>query len=249
MNNVVSSYDRGFRGNVSFGHLSKDAKAVINRPEVRTILKKCYGIEKKDINQLDRSSLRFDLLSKSLPELQLPETAGLVMYERKANMPTICISEPHHNLRGAGPGFFAFSVNKAKQMEELYRTTMKDFSSHQVNKAWREEITKQERPIKIALKDFRDSYNSNNYGTMDKVAQKLKQSEEIELEIDEKYSKERKVVEGGLKSLVAKGWEVINNTPLPRNLQGGYEKPTIITLQKGENRNVRGFSLIKSEAV
>ena len=52
MNSLILGNYANQRQNVTFGNLPTDVKAVINRTEVRTALKKEFGIGKKEISVL-----------------------------------------------------------------------------------------------------------------------------------------------------------------------------------------------------
>lgn len=209
--NITIQNNNSSNSRTSFGHLSREAKEVVNSSAVRMILKNKYKIGAKDIRKLDETSLRFRLLSECLPELDIPQTSGLLLTSYKGSkLPNMCISSPNVNLNETGADFFAFCVKKAIDMANFYKAKVKVFGSHPVNKAWREKITEIERPLKVSLKKFTAAYNGGDDVTMSVMATNFKRAERLELKVDSKYNSIKERVNEELASDVSNGWSEIN---------------------------------------
>lgn len=203
----------------SKGQISNEAKSILNREDVRTILENKYGIGKKEIKMLDRTGpFRLELLSErrclegydhktNETTPFIPKTAGLIINPRKGSgLPVTTISSPESNLIASDSEFFAFCVKKAVDMVNVYKEAVSKYSTHSINKQLHNETTELERPVKTKLMAFKAAYVRFDLKTMKKVSSFFDNLAEKKLQLDDKYMAERELALHKLKKTVIEAW-------------------------------------------
>jgi len=218
-NKMISAVERisNSKQSPSFGHLKPEVKTLLNQCHVRTALKK-YGVTKQDIRALDESSLRFSLLSSLFKKTNLPpgwevsQYSGLFLrVSKKSKLSNVVITVPEADLGKADTDFFAFCVSKAKEMEQLYRDTLKKVGNHSVSKAKSQEITQVERQVKKDLRTYVSSYQNSDDEGMRSAYGRLKSHEMKEIKIDSKYKVDLEQINIDFMNDVSAGWDKINH--------------------------------------
>lgn len=206
----------------SRGQMSSEVKGVINRADVRTILKNKYGITQKEIKMLDRTGpFRFELLSErrclegydhitNETAPFIPKTAGLIINPRKGSgLPVTTISSPESNLIVSDSEFFAFCVKKAVDMVNVYKEAVSKYSTHSINKQLHNETTELERPVKTKLKDYKAAYVRFDIRTLKRITAFFDNLAEKKLQLDDKFRDDREIALHKLKEAVIEGWAKI----------------------------------------
>lgn len=219
MNSLIVSNYANQRQNVTFGNLPTDVKAVINRTEVRTALKKEFGIGKKEISVMDRSPIRFALLSDFFKDTRVTETAGLVLIPPKNSyISRKCITIKGNDMAQDMPQDFARCVKKAFDMVQVCKETIKKSATHPVARAWRENISQIERPLKILMKKYTLAYNERDIAFQGVLSKKITKSGKAECEIDSKFEAIKVNMRKEVASDINSAWDEVAPNPTELSL-------------------------------
>lgn len=221
MNVTTKSAALGYSGKSgqaqSFGNLKRDVKLLLNQPHVRSALKE-YNVTKQDIRALDESHLRFQLLSSLFKKTVLPVGYDVSQYSglflrapKKSNLPNVTVTVSEADLGKADTKFFAFCVAKARDMEKLYRETIKEIGNHPLSKQKSEEITNVERQVKKDLKNYVASYQASDERGLRTSYGKIKASEMQEIKIDSRYKNQIDRLNKQVMGEISEGWNTINH--------------------------------------
>lgn len=215
MYNTIGAYrgeNRTYGRNPSFGWITDDAKAVINSPEIRTILRKEYHIKKRQMRILSDSPFQVGLLKARFKGTRLPDTAGLVVYPNKASgLESRVIAQKDQSKIAKTNNFtFASFVKQAIDMCVEYNNQAKKLGSHEVNKEWRKDITKVERKIKPMMREIVSAHNNSLQGNhLKKVESKIKRYDQEELLIDRRNAHQRLRADREMIGTVNETWDKI----------------------------------------
>lgn len=214
MNITINPYNQ--KNNQSFGTLTKNAKELIQNPNVKNILIKKYKIGYNEIKNLERSRLRFGLLSDCVPEGQLPKTSGLIVSTSNNFITNTIVSVPEIKLSNSDNDFFAYCVSKAVKMEKSYSNTLKKMGSHPENVEFRKNILKFEGAVKKAIKNFSKGYNKgdNLPGDAEQLSQNLKSLAVAEKEYSIAFRPKKARIDKIIKTTVDEEWNSIKREKL-----------------------------------
>lgn len=214
----IAKIDSNQNSNTTFKGFSRQAKEILNRGDVRTILNKAYGIKKREIKQLDSSSIKIKLLSEYFPSAKLNETAGIVLsapMHNQINAKALTTADPELITKDS-PMRFATYIKKAFDMINAYKDSIKQAATHPVAKERSKNISKVERRIKITIKDLTRAHNNVSVQGKNNCKSQLEKYTQKELNIDANYNREKGKVERYFADTVNNKWDEIARSPALR---------------------------------
>lgn len=197
----------------SFGSISKTAKSVINRADVRTILEREHSIIGSDIRKLDESGLKFSLLSEVVPHLS--ETSGLCVTPPKgSNLPRVTVSMADIDLNSTNAQFFANMVKRAKEIETVYRNALKEFGAHSIRKNFTKKMSKIDSGFRQGTRDYVRAYNSSDRSMMSELEHSFKNNTKRRDKLGQTCQKNCADNQNSLIARVIPAWEEISQQRL-----------------------------------
>lgn len=155
MNNTINNYGGA---NTSFGYLSPQVNQMVKTHEVARLLKK-YRVSSADIDSVDRSPLKFSLLSTFFNSSEIPNTSGLVLEpSKRSKLPNMYLTASNGSILKSNSEVFAFCFKKAVDMVKSYNLIKAQMNSHAERKLQTLKVRKLEKDADEVL----DRYTKHN---------------------------------------------------------------------------------------